>query len=143
MIEINETKVQDNAALKRFAETYREFGFMIALDDVGTGFSNMDRILLIKPDIIKIDMSLIRNIHNDYYKQGVFKSLVNMSNKIGALVVAEGVETEEEAIQILRLGGHMIQGYFFSKPQEIFDESNIFSNNKMEMLSKSFNKYMN
>jgi diguanylate cyclase (GGDEF)-like protein len=142
VIEINETKVQDNAALKRFTDTYRKFGFMVALDDVGTGFSNMDRILLVKPDIIKIDISLIRNIHNDYYKQGVFKSLENMSNRIGALVIAEGVETEEEAIQILRLGGHMIQGYFFAKPQEIYNESNIFSNNKIEMLSKSFNQYM-
>ncbi|MHB8127265.1 MAG: bifunctional diguanylate cyclase/phosphodiesterase [Desulfitobacteriaceae bacterium] len=143
VIEINETKIQDNAALKRFTDTYRKFGFMVALDDVGTGFSNMDRILLVKPDIIKIDNSLVRNIHHDYYKQGVFKSLVNLSNKIGALVVAEGVEIEEEAIQILRLGCHMIQGYFFAKPQKVYDESNIFSNNRIEMLSKSFNQYMN
>ncbi|TGE36171.1 GGDEF domain-containing protein [Desulfosporosinus fructosivorans] len=142
VIEINETKVQDNTALKRFTDTYRKCGFMVALDDVGTGFSNMDRILLVKPDIIKIDISLVRNIQNDYYKQGVFKSLVNMSNKIGALVIAEGVETEEEAIQILRLGGHMIQGYYFSKPLEVYNESDIFSNNKIEMISKSFNQYM-
>ena len=142
VIEINETKVHDNAALKRFTDTYRKCGFMVALDDVGTGFSNMDRILLVKPDIIKIDISLIKSIQNDYYKQGVFKSLVNLSNKIGALVIAEGVETEEEAIQILRLGGHMIQGYFFSKPQEIYNESDIFSNNKIAILSKSFNQYM-
>ena len=142
VIEINETKVQDNAALKRFTDTYRKSGFMVALDDVGTGFSNMDRILLVKPDIIKVDISLVRSIQNDYYKQGVFKSLVNLSNKIGALVIAEGVETEEEAIQILRLGGHMIQGYFFSKPQEIYNESDIFSENKIEMLRKSFNQYM-
>jgi len=142
VIEINETKVQDNAALKRFTDTYRKSGYMVALDDVGTGFSNMDRILLIKPDIIKIDISLVRSIQNDYYKQGVFKSLVNLSNKIGALVIAEGVETEEEAIQILRLGGHMIQGFFFSKPQEIYNESDIFSKNKIEILRKSFNQYM-
>jgi len=142
VIEINETKVQDNAALKRFTDTYRKCGFMVALDDVGTGFSNMDRILLVKPDIIKIDISLVRSIQNDYYKQGVFKSLVNLSNKIGALVIAEGVETEEEAIQILRLGGHMIQGYFFSKPQEICNESDIFSIDKIELLSKRFNQYM-
>jgi len=143
VIEINETKVQDNAALKRFTDTYRKCGFMVALDDVGTGFSNLDRILLVKPDIIKIDITLVKNIQNDYYKQGVFKSQVNLSNKIGALVIAEGVETEEEAIQILRLGGHMIQGYFFSKPQEIYIESDIFFKNKIEMLIKSFNQYMN
>jgi diguanylate cyclase (GGDEF)-like protein len=142
VIEINETKVKNSAALKRFTDTYRKLGFMVALDDVGTGFSNMDRILLVKPDIIKIDISLVKNICNDYYKQGVFKSMVNLSNKIGALVVAEGVETEEEAIQILRLGGHMIQGFYFSKPQEGYTESNVFSNDKIEMLTKSFNEYM-
>ncbi|NTV90203.1 MAG: EAL domain-containing protein [Clostridiales bacterium] len=143
VIEINETKVKDVTALKKFAEAYRDFGFMIALDDVGTGFSNMDRILLIKPDIIKVDMSLVRGIDIDYYKQGVFKSMVNLSNRIGALVVAEGVEKEEEATQILRLGGHMIQGFFFSKPQEFFDEAVIFSNNKIDHLRKSFNMSMN
>lgn len=142
VIEINESKVLDNVPLKKFVEVYREAGFMIALDDVGTGFSNMDRILLVKPDIIKVDMSLIRNIDLDHYKQGIFRSLVNLSKKIGSLVVAEGVETREEATQILRLGGHMIQGFYFSKPQEVFDESDIVSYNKIETLSTSFNQYI-
>jgi diguanylate cyclase (GGDEF)-like protein len=143
VIEINETKVQDNASLKRFADTYRKFGFMVALDDVGTGFSNMDRILIVKPDIIKIDTSLVRNIHNDYYKQGVFRSLVNLSNKIGALVIAEGAETEEEAIYVLKLGGHMIQGDFFARPQEIKDNIDIIPPSRIETLSRHFNQYMN
>ncbi|MHB8126719.1 MAG: EAL domain-containing protein [Desulfitobacteriaceae bacterium] len=143
VLEINETRVQDNAALKRFVDTYRKFGFLIALDDVGTGFSNMDRILLVKPDIIKIDMSLIRNIYNDYYKQEVFTSLVNLSNKIGTLIIAEGVEIEEEAIQTLRFGGHMIQGYFFSKPKDTYNEPNIFISNRIEILTNSFKEYMN
>lgn len=143
VIEINETKVQDNEALKRFINTYKKLGFLIALDDVGSGFSNLDRIPLTKPDIIKIDMSLVRNINNDYYKQEVFKSLVNLSNKIGAIVVAEGVETEEEAIQTLKLGVHMIQGYFFSKPHEINNEHDIILNNSIEILNNNFKKYIN
>ena len=59
VIEISENSYLDSATLKRFADTYRQWGFMIALDDVGTGFSNMDRILLVRPDIIKIDYSLV------------------------------------------------------------------------------------
>jgi diguanylate cyclase (GGDEF)-like protein len=114
----------------------------VALDDVGTGFSNMDRILLVKPNIIKIDASLVKNIHNDFYKQGVFKSLVIMANKIGALVIAEGVETEEEAIQVLRLGGHMIQGYYFSVPEKISDANTLYSNEKIAFLGSRFNQYM-
>ena len=143
VIEISEKRVRGNAALKRFVDTYRSFGFMVALDDVGSGFSNMDRILLVKPDIIKIDLSLVKNIQADFYKQGVFKSLVILSNKIGALVIAEGVETEEEAISVLRLGGHMIQGYFFSVPRRMTAEPAVFLNDKIAFLSRRFNEYMN
>jgi diguanylate cyclase (GGDEF)-like protein len=143
VIEISEKRVLGNAALKKFVDTYRNYGFMVALDDVGSGYSNMDRILLVKPDIIKIDLSLVKNIHTDFYKQGVFKSLVILSNKIGALVIAEGVETEEEAISVLRLGGHMIQGFFFSTPHRVSAGSGVFVNDKIEFLSRRFNEYMN
>jgi EAL domain-containing protein (putative c-di-GMP-specific phosphodiesterase class I) len=143
VIEISEKDLISSSKLKDFTDTYRECGFMVALDDVGTGFSNMDRILLIKPDFIKIDISLVRNIQNDFYKQGVFKSLVILANKIGALVIAEGVENEEECIQVLRLGGHMIQGYYFSKPEKITDKKMLFTNSKIDALSKKYNDYMN
>ena len=142
VIEISEKSVLSNAVLKEFVTSYKQHGFMVALDDVGTGFSNMDRILLVKPDIIKIDYSLIHNIHSDFYKQGVFKSLVILANKIGALVIAEGVESEEEAIQVLRLGGHMIQGFYLSMPAAISDKNALFANNKIDFLSKRFNEYM-
>jgi predicted signal transduction protein with EAL and GGDEF domain len=140
VIEINESKVRDFEALRQFCDTYRRLGFMVALDDVGTGFSNMDRIPRVKPDIIKICNTLVRNIQNDYYKQGVIRSLISMSNMIGALVIAEGVETKEETIEILRLGGHMMQGYFFAKPQQYFDEANSLSGDRIEMLSKCFHR---
>jgi len=142
VIELNEARVFGNAALKKFADTYRKHGFLIALDDVGTGFSNMDRILLVKPDIIKIDISLVRNIHQDFYKQGIFKSLVNLANKVGALVIAQGVETEDEALWVLRLGGHMIQGYFFSVPQQNYHDAITRAQRKVEQLSRSYNEYM-
>lgn len=138
VIEINETQVKDNQILKNFIDMYRSEGFLIALDDVGSGFSNLDRIPITKPDIIKIDRNLLENIHNDYYKQEVFKSLVNLSNKIGSVVVAEGIELEEEAIQALMLGGHMIQGFYFSKPQKITNSKDISLSNSIENLSYSF-----
>lgn len=122
VIEINESKVQSVVALKRVVDTYRELGFLIAIDDIGAGFSNLNRIAHIKPDIIKIDMEIIRDIQKNYYKQEVFKSLVNLSNKIGSLVVAEGVENEDEALETLKLGGHMIQGYYFARPSEGYQE---------------------
>lgn len=121
VVEINETKVKGGEALKDFIHIYRDAGFLIALDDVGAGFSNLDRIPVAKPDIIKIDISLVRNIHCDYHRQEVFKSLVGLAGQIGAMVVAEGVETEDEALQALKLGAHMIQGFYFSRPKALGD----------------------
>lgn len=141
VIEVNESRIQDTEALKKFIAIYRKSGFLIALDDVGSGFSNLDRIPLAKPDIIKIDIALIRDIDSNYYKQEVFKSLASLSNKIGALVVAEGVETEAEAIQIMELGGQMIQGYYFAKPQKYSAEWPAFLSKRIETLARRFRDY--
>ncbi|HVZ80342.1 MAG TPA: EAL domain-containing protein [bacterium] len=118
IIEILESKVRSDEGLARFVHIHREHGFLIALDDVGKGHSNFDRIPLIHPDLIKIDRSLVTNLHEDYYRQEIFRSLVRLSQKIGALALAEGMETEEEALQCLELGADLLQGYYFAKPQE-------------------------
>jgi EAL domain-containing protein (putative c-di-GMP-specific phosphodiesterase class I) len=120
VIEINESKALNTRELTQFVDNYKSMGFLIALDDVGAGFSNMDRIAELKPDIVKIDRSIIQDMDRIYHKQEVFKSLVNLTNKIGALIVAEGVETRGEAIQVLKLGGQVIQGFYFAKPGHDF-----------------------
>ena len=116
-IEIIESEVEDLKELQRFVEVYRGYGFLIALDDVGAGHSNLNRIPLIKPDILKIDRFLIQGIHRDFYKQEVLKSLARMARHLGTLIIAEGVETQEEAICLLDMDVDMIQGYYFAKPQ--------------------------
>jgi EAL domain-containing protein (putative c-di-GMP-specific phosphodiesterase class I) len=116
MIEIVESEVNDIQALARFVGRYRSFGFLIALDDFGSGYSNLERILLIKPDVLKIDHSLVSFLDQEHYKQEMFQSLVGLSHKLGALVVAEGIEREEEAILAHELGVDILQGYYFAKP---------------------------
>lgn len=116
VIEIVENQVKDINALKGFIQNYREQGFIIALDDVGAGYSNFDRITIIKPDIIKIDRSIISDINHDYYKQEIFKALVRLSRKTGTLVLAEGVETIEECLYVLDYDADLLQGYFFARP---------------------------
>jgi EAL domain-containing protein (putative c-di-GMP-specific phosphodiesterase class I) len=118
VIEILESRVRSAEGLGKFVNIHREHGFLISLDDVGKGHSNLDRIPVIQPDIIKIDRSLVMNLHEDYYRQEIFKSLVQLSQKIGALALAEGVETEEETLTSLELGADLLQGFYFSKPQE-------------------------
>jgi EAL domain-containing protein (putative c-di-GMP-specific phosphodiesterase class I) len=115
-LEIIESNVKDVDELQKFIKTYRNYGFLIALDDVGAGHSNLNRIPLLKPDVLKVDRYLVQNIQTEFYKQEVFKSLVSLSHKIGALTLAEGVETEAEALAVIDLGVDMIQGYYFSKP---------------------------
>jgi hypothetical protein len=95
----------------------------VALDDIGTGHSNLDRIALLKPDILKIDDSLIRGIESDFYKQEVFKALSSLSQRIGAMVLAEGVESASEAMICLELGAEYVQGFHLARPSAPDDAS--------------------
>jgi EAL domain-containing protein (putative c-di-GMP-specific phosphodiesterase class I) len=115
-IEILESRVDSAEALQEVTNRLRGAGFLVVLDDVGTGHSNLDRILLLQPDVIKIDRSLIRNIDSNYHKQETVKCLVNLSRTIGALVVAEGLETEAEALTALELGADLLQGFLLGRP---------------------------
>ncbi|MBP2650188.1 MAG: putative signaling protein [Firmicutes bacterium] len=116
VIEIAESKVHDRTSLLNFIEIHKRLGFLIALDDIGSDSSNLNRILLVRPDIIKIDREIIQNIDTDSYKQELFKALVAIAKKTGTLVVAEGTETLAETVTCLELGANFIQGYYFAKP---------------------------
>jgi EAL domain-containing protein (putative c-di-GMP-specific phosphodiesterase class I) len=135
VIEIVESAVDDAEALKRFVAFYRQQGFIIALDDVGTGHSNFDRFPLIRPDIIKVDRSIISGIQHDYYKQEIFKALVQLSRKIGTLVLAEGVETEEEVLCVLECDADLLQGYFFAKPTAVWDVPHVEVGGKVRLMA--------
>ncbi|OEF95805.1 hypothetical protein BHF68_11640 [Desulfuribacillus alkaliarsenatis] len=142
VLEILESQVQDIEALKRFVTIHREKGFLIALDDVGSGYSNLDRIPMLKPDIIKIDKGLIDGLDGEFYKQEVFRSLSRLAKKLGSLVVAEGIETLEQAIAALELGADMLQGYYFSRPQEDIKELYLPTTMQIEQTGEAFRKAM-
>lgn len=113
---IESEKVENLTHLKNIFDFYRSVGFRIALDDVGSGFSSLNMVAQLKPDIIKIDMELIRNINNDLFKKTIVKSLVNIAQDIGASTVAEGIENAEELNTVLDLNVDLAQGYFLGKP---------------------------
>jgi len=121
VIEILESAVKDVQELLRFVASYREAGYLIAMDDVGAGHSNLNRIPLVKPDIIKVDRFLVEGVDRDFYKQEVFKSVLSMARHLGTVIIAEGVETEGELATLLELGVDMIQGYYFGRPRKIAD----------------------
>ncbi len=116
LIEIIESEVEDTQSLLDFIEFYRAQGFLIAIDDIGAGHSNLDRVAFIKPDVIKVDRSLISDIDKGFRKLEITRSLASLGRKVGALVVAEGVERVEEAMQLLELGVDVFQGFYFARP---------------------------
>lgn len=125
VIELNESYVNDSYDLMMFVDFYRSKGFLIALDNVSTGLDTMNRIMLVNPDIIKIDRAIINSIESNSYNQEVFKSIINTAKRIGAMTVAEGVETVDEVITCMLMGVDYFQGFYFSKPEQF---NYIFSN---------------
>jgi EAL domain-containing protein (putative c-di-GMP-specific phosphodiesterase class I) len=114
VIEINESNVKDPATLQSFVDNHKEDGFLIAIDDLGVGHSNLQRLAMLKPDILKLDRSLIQGLNEDFFKREIFKSLVSLARNIGALVLAEGVETESEVSTCMGLGADLFQGFYYS-----------------------------
>ncbi len=112
IIEIIESRCEDSDALMDFVNFYRKKNFLIALDDVGAGFSNLDRIPLVKPDVIKLDRALITDVNKHFHKLEVVRSFTQLSNRLGCLVLAEGVETSDEAMCLLSNGVDVFQGFF-------------------------------
>lgn len=94
----------------------RRQGLRIAVDDAGSGFASMRHVLHIRPDVIKLDRSLIAGIHEDQGQRALGAAMVEFARQIGAAVVAEGIETFEELTAVARLGMTAGQGYFIGRP---------------------------
>jgi EAL domain-containing protein (putative c-di-GMP-specific phosphodiesterase class I) len=98
----------------------REMGFRIAVDDMGAGYAGLTSFALLEPEIVKLDMSIVRDVHSNTTKQKVIRSMTSLSKDMGMLVVAEGVETSDERDALIDLGCDLLQGYFFARPAKAF-----------------------
>ncbi|WP_423820540.1 EAL domain-containing protein [Salinisphaera sp. SPP-AMP-43] len=115
--EITETEqVRNRAHLQNIINTYREMGFKTALDDFGTGYANLDLLVDLQPDVVKIDRALIRDIPEQPRRQTVVNAVIGVANRLGIGLVAEGVETLEEAIWLYSRGITRHQGYLYARP---------------------------
>ncbi|MBW7472712.1 EAL domain-containing protein [Marinobacter sp. M216] len=102
--------------LASIIEAYQEMGFSTAIDDFGAGYSRYDIMMASPPDLLKLDMGLVRNIHNEPNKQAVVNGIISMMKQLGGRIVAEGVETREEYFWLRSQGIHLYQGFLFAKP---------------------------
>lgn len=109
-------QVHDYERLRRVVQPLRDRGVRLGVDDAGAGFSSMHHILELRPDFVKLDRSITAGIDRDPAKRALAGALVSFAREIGAKVIAEGVETESEAGEVIRLGADFAQGYFFDRP---------------------------
>ncbi len=92
-------------------------GCAIAIDDWGKGHSNLDRMLRLRPEIIKLDLSLVQG-HEALYHRAVIHAITSWAEEVGALVCAEGIETPHQRVELAALGVHLGQGYLFGRPEK-------------------------
>lgn len=95
---------------------YKEMGFSTAIDDFGAGYSRYDIMMASPPDLLKLDMGLVRNIDQEPNKQAVVAGIIEMMNRLGGRIIAEGVETENEYRWLRSQGITLYQGYLFARP---------------------------
>jgi EAL domain-containing protein (putative c-di-GMP-specific phosphodiesterase class I) len=114
--EFSETQlITDRNHLKAIIETYRDHGFMTALDDFGAGYAGLSLLADFQPDIIKIDRALVAGIDADKPRQAIVMGLMATAETLGIRVVAEGVERAEELETLRALGVSRYQGFLFAR----------------------------
>src|SRR5262249_36752018 len=106
----------DGPAFSMALRSLRASGMRIALDDVGLGHSNYKMIVDVRPDYFKIDRYFVRSVQGDAYRLAVLESVARLADRVGARVVAEGVETREELAAVMGLGIDLVQGFLFASP---------------------------
>ncbi|GJD30744.1 Blue light- and temperature-regulated antirepressor BluF [Methylobacterium adhaesivum] len=117
MFEFTENeKFRDTAHVTRIVTEYRKQGFLTALDDFGAGFAGLSLLTNFQPDLIKIDMDLLRGIDTDRRRQVIVRNLIAIAVDLDIAVIAEGVETAEELATLRGLGATLFQGYYFARP---------------------------
>ena len=94
----------------------RTLGYRLAVDDLGEGYAGLSSLVHMRPDIAKIDMSLVRDVDRSPLKRDIVAALVDMARRSGIVVVAEGIETVDERDTLVDLGCDLLQGYLFAKP---------------------------
>lgn len=116
MFEFTENERLDFDHVSNILKQYREMGFITAIDDFGAGFSGLGLLANFPPDLIKLDMDLVRDIATSGNRQIIVKHIVDMARALGIEVIAEGVETAEELAWLQGSGITLYQGYLFAKP---------------------------
>jgi DNA-binding NtrC family response regulator len=121
VLEVTErASLQAGGQLTGDLEAIRQLGYRIAVDDLGEGYAGLSSLFHLRPDVAKIDMSLIRDLHDEPLKREIVAALVGMAGRTGFQVAAEGIEQPGERDTAIRLGCGLLQGYLLGRPDRPF-----------------------
>lgn len=119
-LEITETAMIMNLERQlELIENLRNAGFVVEMDDFGSGYSSLNMLKDIKVDVLKIDMAFLRHSDDEMRSRKILKTMVELSNELGMPAITEGVETEEQVQFLTEIGCELFQGYYFAKPMPI------------------------
>ncbi|MEM9191216.1 MAG: EAL domain-containing protein [Myxococcota bacterium] len=119
VIEVHESAVTDLGKMKEIRDQFHRAGLLLAYDDFGAGQSRLMELAEVPPDVIKLDMGLIRGIDQSEGRQEVVRALIRVMSDLGVRVLAEGIETEEELRVCGELGCQLGQGFLLGRPQKV------------------------
>lgn len=109
-------RVHDRPHLVDIFRAYRRFGFQTAIDDFGAGYAGLNLLAEYQPDIIKIDMDLVRDIDTQPARQAIVRAIASLGRELGIRILAEGIETRAERDFLASCNISLMQGFWFSKP---------------------------
>ena len=116
-LEITESSCMDDPAqLLAAIEGLKRAGFVIEMDDFGSGYSSLNALSELPIDVIKLDMGFLRQTEQNASKRMIMQSVIDLAHELGMLVIAEGVETEDQAAFLASMGCRFAQGYLFGRP---------------------------
>jgi EAL domain-containing protein (putative c-di-GMP-specific phosphodiesterase class I) len=95
-------------------------GYRIAIDDLGAGYAGLTSFAQLEPEVVKLDISLVRDVHKEPTKQKLVRSMVGLCREMGLHTIVEGIEAVEERDALVDLGCDLMQGYLFAKPDRPF-----------------------
>lgn len=117
MFEFTESeRITDTRHVERIIAEYKRLGFTTAIDDFGAGYAGLNLLANFQPDIIKVDMEIVRGIATSPARQGIIRGVVAIAQDLGATVIAEGIETRAELETLHAAGVRLFQGFLFARP---------------------------
>ncbi len=109
-------RIADTRHIENIVAAYRELGFTVAFDDFGAGYAGLNLLASFQPDLIKLDMGLIRDVQTSHARQVIISGIAAMARELNIRLLAEGVESADEVCVLRASGINLFQGYLFAKP---------------------------